>query len=88
MQNRVPDSLYHAGVQKDRMSGFLDALKMRCDVVEVDGGRDFRRDEGHQDVHDGIRWYDKTDDFERAWQTVESGQKGEDFLQSGLAEQI
>ena len=42
-QNRVPDDLYHHGVQRDRMAGFLDALKARCEVVQLDGGQDFRQ---------------------------------------------
>ncbi|ORY34742.1 AFG1-like ATPase-domain-containing protein [Naematelia encephala] len=48
--NRVPEDLYHHGVQKDRMAGFLDALKARCEVVELDGGRDWRQGAGVTDV--------------------------------------
>ncbi|ORX37709.1 AFG1-like ATPase-domain-containing protein [Kockovaella imperatae] len=66
--NRVPDSLYHAGIQKERMSGFLDALKMRCEVVQVDGGRDFRRTDG-----EAVRWYRDRNGFDRAWQDVTHG---------------
>lgn len=31
------------GSQRERMATFLDALQNRCDVVELDGGRDWRR---------------------------------------------
>ena len=62
------------------MSGFLDALKMRCEVVEVDGGRDFRRDEGSHSIHEGVRWFKGAEDFERAWHSITTGQKGEQAL--------
>lgn len=47
LQNRLPDDLYHHGVQKDRMNSFLEGLKARCTVYELNGGRDWRlgRDE-------------------------------------------
>ncbi|KAL7425111.1 hypothetical protein Q5752_000799 [Cryptotrichosporon argae] len=51
--NRVPEDLYHHGVQRDRMLGFLDALRARCDVVQLDGGRDFRTDDGGGDSGGG-----------------------------------
>ncbi|WVO23098.1 uncharacterized protein IAS62_004443 [Cryptococcus decagattii] len=67
--NRVPEDLYHHGVQKERLAGFLDALKARCEVVQVDGGRDWRRDIERQDQ---ARWFHATHghDFERAWSAV------------------
>lgn len=67
--NRVPEDLYHHGVQKERLAGFLDALKARCEVVQVDGGRDWRRDIERQDQ---ARWFHSTHghDFERAWSAV------------------
>nr|KIR46773.1 AFG1-family ATPase [Cryptococcus bacillisporus CA1280] len=67
--NRVPEDLYHHGVQKERLTGFLDALKARCEVVQVDGGRDWRRDIERQDQ---ARWFHSTHghDFERAWSAV------------------
>lgn len=65
----MPDDLYHHGVQRDRMAGFLDALKARCDVVELDGGRDWRRvAEETANVVPVQRWYDLGDaGFDQAW---------------------
>ncbi|EAL20923.1 hypothetical protein CNBE2840 [Cryptococcus deneoformans B-3501A] len=74
--NRVPEDLYHHGVQKERLAGFLDALKARCEVVQVDGGRDWRRE---IERGDQIRWFHSKQqlEFERAWsaalETQESG---------------
>lgn len=67
--NRVPEDLYHHGVQKERLAGFLDALKARCEVVQVDGGRDWRRE---IERGDQIRWFHSKQqlDFERAWSAV------------------
>lgn len=52
------------------MAGFLDALKARCDVVELDGGRDWRRvAEETAQVVPVQRWYEDGDDgFDQAWQ--------------------
>ncbi|TYJ52950.1 hypothetical protein B9479_006419 [Cryptococcus floricola] len=73
--NRVPEDLYHHGVQRERLSGFLDALKARCEVVQVDGGRDWRLN----DVKgDRTRWYKNADaGFEGAWKEATSGCKVE-----------
>ncbi|OWZ77983.1 AFG1-family ATPase [Cryptococcus neoformans Bt85] len=76
--NRVPEDLYHHGVQKERLAGFLDALKTRCEVVQVDGGRDWRRE---IERGDQVRWFHSKQqhDFEKAWsaviETQESKQK-------------
>ncbi|WVR08057.1 hypothetical protein IAU60_005103 [Kwoniella sp. DSM 27419] len=73
--NRIPEDLYHHGVQRDRMMGFLDALKNRCEVVQVDGGRDWRTGE-HGQGHEGAlaRWYEQGDTaFDRSWQEVTAG---------------
>jgi predicted ATPase len=74
MQNRVPDDLYHHGIQRDRMASFLDALKSRCDLVELDGGRDWRRgvDEDALPRMDG--WFELGDeDFDRLWDAEGQG---------------
>jgi protein AFG1 len=63
-KNRVPDDLYYHGVQS-----FLDALKSRCDVIELDGGRDWRRglDPENPTTRDPS-WYPTTDGrFEQIW---------------------
>lgn len=67
-QNRVPDDLYYHGVQRERMAGFLEALKHRCEVVELDGGRDWRRDNVTR-----MSWYPlASPEFEAGWQAIGS----------------
>jgi cell division protein ZapE len=41
--NYHPDDLYPNGLQRERFQPAIDLLKARLDVVEVDGGRDYRR---------------------------------------------
>jgi cell division protein ZapE len=41
--NYHPDGLYPNGLQRERFQPAIDLLKARLDVVEVDGGRDYRR---------------------------------------------
>jgi cell division protein ZapE len=41
--NYHPDSLYPNGLQRERFLPAIELLKSRLDVVEVDGGRDYRR---------------------------------------------
>jgi len=66
-QNRVPDDLYHHGVQKERMAGFLDSLKARCEVVELDGGKDWRGGvDGDEET--GVKWFqDDQGAFDAKW---------------------
>ena len=67
-QNRVPDDLYHHGVQKERMAGFLDSLKARCEVVELDGGKDWRGGVDGEE-RSGIKWFqDDQDAFDAEWE--------------------
>lgn len=40
--NRVPDRLYENGLQRDRFLPFIDVLKERLDIVNLDSGRDYR----------------------------------------------
>ncbi|WWC65826.1 uncharacterized protein I303_108448 [Kwoniella dejecticola CBS 10117] len=69
--NRVPEDLYHHGVQRDRMIGFLDALKSRCEVVQVDGGVDWRRRADEDAADKFMRWYGEGDlSFEAAWKDL------------------
>ncbi|KAL1411127.1 hypothetical protein Q8F55_002077 [Vanrija albida] len=66
--NRVPDELYHHGVQRERMAGFLDSLKGRCEVVELDGGRDWRR---RDEAAGEPRWLELGDErFDAAWDAL------------------
>ena len=41
--NYSPDGLYANGLQRERFQPAIDLLKSRLDVVEVDGGTDYRR---------------------------------------------
>jgi cell division protein ZapE len=40
--NRAPDELYKGGLQRERFLPFIDFLKERLDILELDGGRDYR----------------------------------------------
>lgn len=54
------------------MSSFLEALKSRCEVVELDGGRDWRQgtqSEGEVGLEQRQSWMTMDDgEFEVAWQ--------------------
>lgn len=80
-QNRVPDDLYYHGIQRERMAGFLDALKSRCDVVELDGGRDWRRGlDPEKPIERSPTWYTTGDgEFETHWNDA-GGASGESFI--------
>ncbi|WVQ79180.1 hypothetical protein IAT38_001276 [Cryptococcus sp. DSM 104549] len=73
--NRVPEDLYHHGVQRERLAGFLDALKMRCEVVQVDGGRDWRRGGEEEESGGEVRWFKSEEDgeFDGAWRGITNG---------------
>jgi cell division protein ZapE len=41
--NWPPDALYTGGLQRDRFLGFIALLNDRLDLLELDGGRDYRK---------------------------------------------
>lgn len=40
--NWAPDDLYRGGLQRDQFLPFIGVLKARLDILELDGGRDYR----------------------------------------------
>jgi cell division protein ZapE len=40
--NRAPDDLYQGGLNRDLFLPFIDMLKSRLDVLQLDGGQDYR----------------------------------------------
>ena len=40
--NRAPDDLYKDGLQRERFLPFIDLLNERLDILQLDGGRDYR----------------------------------------------
>jgi cell division protein ZapE len=42
--NSAPDDLYRGGLQRERFLPFIDLLKERLDILELDGVTDYRRD--------------------------------------------
>ncbi len=40
--NSAPDRLYEDGLQRDNFLPFIDLLKMRLDILQLDNGRDYR----------------------------------------------
>lgn len=42
--NRHPDDLYPGGLQRDRFLPFVEILKSRIDILELEAERDYRRD--------------------------------------------
>lgn len=54
--NRLPSDLYGGGVQKKRIESFISCLKGRCDMLELDGGVDWRRRDGRPGLAEGGSW--------------------------------
>jgi cell division protein ZapE len=42
--NWPPDRLYEGGLQRERFLPFVELVQQKLDVLELDGGRDYRRD--------------------------------------------
>ena len=41
--NHAPDDLYKGGLQRERFLPFIALLKEKLDILELDGGVDYRR---------------------------------------------
>lgn len=64
------------------MQAFLDSLKGRCDVVELDGGRDWRQSAVGWEVE--RRWVDQTDSaFDARWEAEAGEPKPADLVVYG-----
>lgn len=64
------------------MQAFLDSLKGRCDVVELDGGRDWRQTEVDGEMEP--RWLDKADPaFDAMWDAEPGESKPADLIVYG-----
>ena len=59
------------------MAGFLDSLKARCEVVELDGGRDYRGGVEGVERDERVKWFtDNSAEFELAWNAAVDGEQG------------
>ncbi|MDI7776060.1 cell division protein ZapE [Asticcacaulis sp. EMRT-3] len=73
--NRPPDDLYKDGLNRDLFKPFIDMIKTRCHVVEVDGPRDFRLDR----LRDQQTWFSPASDaqaragFDALWASMTRG---------------
>lgn len=65
--NRVPDDLYRNGVQRERLEPFVEALKVRCPVVDMRSETDWRKVIASEDTR-RPSWYtaDARADFDSA----------------------
>lgn len=78
--NRVPEDLYTQGVMRKRMEGFLACLRSRCEVLEVDGGRDWRALEDGAQEEGGGSWVTGPEQlaaFEDRWRKEVGDKKGQ-----------
>ena len=67
--NKVPEDLYQNGVSRERLEGFVIALKARCPVVEMAGVKDWRVARGGG--REGRTWF--TTDQEAQFEEMVSG---------------
>ena len=60
------------------MAGFLDSLKARCEVVELDGGRDWRHGADVIGAEENkVKWFiDDSSGFEAAWKEAVGDRQG------------
>jgi peroxisome-assembly ATPase len=58
--NKVPDDLYKHGLQRERLEPFVEALKVRCPVMEMREKTDWRRVRGSNSS--GSSWFKKGDE--------------------------
>jgi len=81
--NRLPSDLYGGGVQKKRIESFISCLKGRCEMVELDGGVDWRRREGRPGLAEGGSWtvYGEAgaerEAWNQSWERIVNGRPGQ-----------
>lgn len=84
--NRLPEDLYANHVQRRALVEFLGALRERCEVIQMGGDRDWRREDEQEAAlrleaeKDGHSFYlEGVDDaaFEEAIDVAVGGRKGE-----------
>jgi peroxisome-assembly ATPase len=77
--NKVPDDLYKNGVQRERLEPFVEALKARCPLHELDVKRDWREEMGKLELGIGRgTWFteDQGEDFGQYLQVLTKAQPG------------
>lgn len=78
--NKVPDDLYKHGLQRERLEPFVEALKVRCPVMEMREKTDWRRIRGSKSS--GSSWYKKGDEAE--FEETLTAAAGTDASESGF----
>lgn len=80
--NRPPDDLYKNGLNRDLFVPFIAMIKSRCEVVEVDGPRDFRLDrlQGHQTWFAPASETDARVGFDALWRDMTHGMQERDAV--------
>ncbi|KAH6913882.1 AFG1-like ATPase-domain-containing protein [Coprinopsis sp. MPI-PUGE-AT-0042] len=77
--NKVPDDLYKNGVQRERLEPFVEALKARCPLYELDVKRDWREEMGKLEFGLGCKtWFtqEQRDAFTQYLQVLTKTQPG------------
>ncbi len=72
--NWPPDRLYEGGLQRERFLPFVALVRQKMDVLELDGGRDYRRNRLKTlPVYHAPLGPSATAALDRAWQTLTDG---------------
>ncbi|KAH7329823.1 AFG1-like ATPase-domain-containing protein [Rhizoctonia solani] len=81
--NKVPGELYKNGLGAERVKGFISALEARCDVFQVGGALDWRREdeESTEEQQNGSKsrrtWFvqGQKEDFDRVVESLVQGRR-------------